>query len=109
MNPLLKKLEYVTVVEMLKVCQLGIFEKQELIYSKDKRPSSSYIIFWGKVSLVDNQTKSQTAYEMGETLHEDYLLEYRRYELKTLHTAAIAVQPSGLLELNHKNLVMLKT
>jgi|JI6StandDraft_1071083.scaffolds.fasta_scaffold00581_9 hypothetical protein len=69
MNPLLKKLEYVTMVEMLKVCQISIFEKNEIIYSREKRPVSSYIILWGKVSLVDTPTKSQTAYEPGETLH----------------------------------------
>lgn len=64
-NPLLKKLEYVTMVEMLKACRVSIYDKGDVVYSPDKRPTSSYIILWGKVSLVDMQSKNQTTYETG--------------------------------------------
>jgi hypothetical protein len=62
MNSLLKKLEYVTVVELMKTCQVTVCDRQEIIFSKEKRPISSYIILWGKVAIVDNETKAQNIY-----------------------------------------------
>lgn len=57
MNPLFKKLEYITVVEILKCCRMQIVDRNDMIYSPDRRPNSSYIILWGKVALIDELSK----------------------------------------------------
>ena len=61
------------------------FNKNEVIYSLELKPNCSYVILWGKVSVVDDKTKASAVYEQGETLHEEHLLEFRRYEMSFIN------------------------